>query len=117
MMLRSKTSAFAFSLALGALCALGYLGQTRALAQPASRGAVAPGPRYLYRPGNSGFGYYNYSNPGTAPATAPAPAGGPTTRTFRVPASGSSNTGARRGRDWSTGRRMTIAKPWLRPMD
>ena len=114
-MLRTKTSAFALSLALGGLCALGYLGWTKAQAQPAGRGAVAPGPRYLYGPGNSGFGYYNYYTPGTAPAAAPAT--GPTTRTFRVPSSGSSNTGSRRGRDWSIGRRMTIAKPWLRPMD
>jgi hypothetical protein len=111
----SRTSAFAFTLALGGFCALGYLAQTTAQAQPARRGAVAPSPRYVYGPGYAGFGYYNYSAPGTAPAAAPPSA--PTTRTFRVPASGSSNTGARRGRDWSTGRRMTIAKPWLKPMD
>jgi hypothetical protein len=112
MILRSKTSAFAFSLALGGLCALGSLGRTAAQAQPANRGAAAS--RFVYGPGNSGFGYYNYS-PGTAPAAAPAR--GPTTRSLTVPASGSSNTGSRRGRDWSTGRRMTIAKPWLKPMD
>jgi hypothetical protein len=102
------TSAFAFSLALGGLCALGYLVQTGAQAQTANRGTAMPNSRFVYGPGSSGFGYYNASN------AAPAPAA---TRSLSVPASGSSNTGARRGRDWSTGRRMTIAKPWLRPMD
>jgi hypothetical protein len=111
----SKTSAFAFPLALVGLCALGYLGWTGAQAQPPGRGAVAPSPRFVYGPGNSGFGYYNYSAPGTPPAVAPT--SGPTTRSLSVSARGSANTGSGRGRDWSTGRRMTIAKPWLRPMD
>jgi hypothetical protein len=112
MSLKLKTSGFAFSLALGSLSALGYLGWTTAQAQP---GAVARRPSFVYGPGNAGFGYYGYSAPGAAPAAAPA--SGPTTRTFAAPARGSSNTGARRGRDWSTGRRLTIAKPWLSPMD
>jgi hypothetical protein len=119
MILTSKTSACAFALALAlslvGLYVLGSLGRTEARAQPASRVAAAPSPPFVYGPGSSGFGYYNYSAPGTTPAVAAAR--GPTTRSLTVPARGRSRSSSSRGRDWSTGRRMTLAKPWLRPMD
>jgi hypothetical protein len=109
---KSKTAAIAFALAVVGFGALGHLGLRGARAQPASRGAGAPSPPYVFRPGSAGFGYYR----SPAPA-AGAAASGSTSRSLTVPARGRGSSGARRGRDWSIGRRMTIAKPWLSPMD
>ncbi len=86
-------------------------------AQPAlPTGAVATSPRYVYGPGYSGFGYYQYPGPEAAPTLT----SNPTVYSYGTPSGGS---GGRSGgaHDWSTGRDYQggglISKPWLRPMD
>jgi hypothetical protein len=79
-------------------------------------GVVATSPRYVYGPGYSGFGYYQY--PG--PEAAPSPSSNPTVYGYGTPSSGYSGSSGRT-HDWSTGRDYQggglISKPWLRPMD
>jgi hypothetical protein len=66
--------------------------------------AAAP-PRFVYGSGAQGFGYYTAQAPQPAPAaTAPRPA---------APARSSVGPGAR---NWSTGRRSPLHRPWMRPM-
>jgi hypothetical protein len=80
--------------------------------QPAvPRGGVTTVPRYTYGPGYYGFGYYEYTSPGTYRQE-----GRPIA--YSTPSRHStSSSGFRSTRDWSTGRDTPIAKPWLRPMD
>ena len=74
-------------------------------------------PNYVYGPGYTGFGYYQYPGPQAVPAATSAP------RVYNYPTSGrqSSGGGPHSTRDWSTGRSYQsgglISKPWLRPMD
>ncbi len=87
-----------------------------ATAHPAPpRGGTATVPRYVYRPGFSGYGYYPYSSP--TPASRPA---GSEYRVYSSPSrhlQGDGDTVGAGHRDWTTGRDSPIAKPWLRPMD
>jgi hypothetical protein len=129
----SKISTSTCALALGGLFLIGGLGRagaqqqsgpTRAeegrvlaqvrsaAAQPnAPQGAVSRSPLYMYGPGASGYGYYSYPGPQTAPARASGPS-----LSLNTPARRSSSSSTYR--DWSTGRNsMRLAKPWLRPMD
>ncbi len=88
-----------------------------AAVQPnAPQGAVTPSPLFVYGPGSSGFGYYSYPGPQTAPARASSTTSlSVNTPTRRTSSSRSNSTTYR---DWSTGRNsMRLAKPWLRPMD
>ncbi len=84
-------------------------------AQPAPPPAgVAAVPRYTYGPGSSGYGYYPYSSPVAAAPPASAYHGYATpSRHFR--ADGDSVGPGHR--DWSTGRDLPLAKPWMRPID
>jgi hypothetical protein len=90
--------------------------ESSAAAHPAPpRGGTASVPRYVYRPGPSGYGYYPYSSP-TAPSRPPASeyrAYSSPSRHFR----GDGDTVGAGHRDWTTGRDSPIAKPWLRPFD
>ena len=80
-------------------------------------------PRFIYASGYQGVGYY--ANPG--PQSAPPrrrelvrflprgfPAAPPGRKRAPVPAPARVGPGAR---DWTTGRRSRLPKPWLRPMD
>ena len=60
-------------------------------------------PRYVYGSGAQGFGYYTAPAPQPA-AAAPRPA---------APARSSVGPGVR---NWSTGRRSPLHRPWMRPM-
>ncbi len=75
--------------------------------------AVANVPRYVYMPGYHGYGYYQYSAPGTTfvPQSRPA-------AYYAAPRreSGEHYVGPQH-RDWSSGRDSPLAKPWLSPMD
>ena len=73
----------------------------------ASQTAVASAsPRYVYRPGPSGMGYYQLAGPTAAAPAAPA----------RQASTGRSGG---RVRDWTTGHSLPsgglMNKPWLRP--
>jgi hypothetical protein len=74
---------------------------------------VAAVPSYTYVPGYYGYGYYPYSSPAATspPASDYHPYAAPSGR-YR---SGGNSSGP--GRDWSTGRDVPLAKPWMRPMD
>ena len=61
-------------------------------------------PRYFYGSGAQGFGYYTAPAPQAAAAAAPRPAAAPRS---------SVGPGAR---NWSTGRRSPLHRPWMRPM-
>ncbi|SIO65827.1 hypothetical protein SAMN05444166_7851 [Singulisphaera sp. GP187] len=80
-------------------------------------------PRFIYAAGSQGVGYYANPGPQSAPpsATGPRPAAPPryTGSATRTQASGSSGprTVGPGARDWTTGRRSRLPKPWLRPMD
>lgn len=76
-------------------------------------GRVATSPRYVYGLGYTGYGYYAYSGPETAPAprnTASVYTYGGSTR-YSNPNQGIGPA------DWSTGRDVPLAKPWMRPSD
>jgi hypothetical protein len=77
----------------------------------APRGDVPTVPRYEYRPGYYGYGYYPHSE-NASPNT-----GYSSSISSSVPSTHDSYIGARSTRDYSTGRDTPIAKPWLRPMD
>jgi hypothetical protein len=80
----------------------------------APRGGVAAVPRYTYGPGYDGYGYYPYNSP--SPSSPPASA----YYGYSSPSRHFRNDGDSVGpghRDWSTGRDLPLAKPWLRPMD
>jgi hypothetical protein len=85
-----------FGLALRAGSSLATLTELEA-SQPATTA-----PRFVYGSGAQGFGYY------VAPARPAAPATTP-----RSAAPSSVGPGAR---NWSTGRRSPLHRPWLRPM-
>jgi hypothetical protein len=73
--------------------------------------AQATVPRFTYGAGAQGFGYY--ANPRTATATQPVT----TTRTPARTQQGAGRIVGPGARDWTTGRRGRLHKPWLRPMD
>jgi hypothetical protein len=79
---------------------------------------TASGPRYIYGPGYYGYGYYYYPGPATVPQpvqTTPSYRGTPWT--YGGPGSTSGYTVGPGHRDWTSGRDLPLAKPWLRPMD
>lgn len=102
------------------------------------QGGVVSSPRYVYAPGYYGFGFYHYAGPETAPPSRSGPAV-PLSGYGQVPsaspssplpylsgghavsilpsANGSDATVGPGHRDWTTGRDLPLAKPWLRPMD
>lgn len=102
------------------------------------QGEVMLSPLYIYTPGYYGLGYYRYPGPETAPPSRRGPAV-PLSGYGRVPSaspsspipyvsgghavsilpstSGSNATVGPGHRDWTTGRDIPLAKPWLRPMD
>lgn len=91
---------------------------TQAATNPTAPPAgAAPDPRYVYGPGYSGFGYYQYPGPQAAPAAVSSP----TVYTYSTPRGRSSGGSSGSTHDWSTGRDYPagglISKPWLRPMD
>ena len=61
-------------------------------------------PRYVYGSGAQGFGYYTTPAPQAAVAAPSRPAAAPRS---------SVGPGAR---NWSTGRRSPLHRPWMRPM-
>jgi hypothetical protein len=75
---------------------------------------AAPVPRYTYGPGYQGYGYYENTSP--APAS---PAPGSRAAMYAMPGmSGPGGMSVGPGhRDWSTGRDVPLAKPWMRAMD
>jgi hypothetical protein len=101
-------------------------------------GAVSPGPRYVYGPGSYGYGFYRYPGPEAAPRSRRGPSV-PLSGYGRIPSAspgsplpflsgghavsilpstnGSNATVGPGHRDWTTGRDIPLAKPWLRPMD
>jgi hypothetical protein len=82
--------------------------------QPAATTAGAASvPRYVYGYGNAGYGYYPYTSPGTAAprVTANTYHGRP------MPFPGADHEVGPNHRDWSTGRDVRLAKPWLQPFD
>ena len=93
----------------------------RAPAEPTASNPLPPpvtaaAPRYVYGPGYSGYGYYLYPGPSTAPAAD----AGQTVYGYSAPAirhfGGSYPTrDPGTGRDYPAGGLMS--KPWLRPVD
>ena len=102
------------------------------------QGGVVSSPRYIYAPGYYGFGFYHYAGPETAPPSRRGPAvplsgygqvpsaspssplpylsGGHAVSI--LPSANSSDATVGPGhRDWTTGRDLPLAKPWLRPLD
>jgi hypothetical protein len=79
-------------------------------APPAGEAAV---PRYVFGYGNAGYGYYPYTNPGTAAprVTANTYFGRP------MPFPEAGHEVGPNHRDWATGRDVPLAKPWMRPFD
>lgn len=79
-----------------------------------SQTSVASVPRYTYGPGSQGYGYYEYTSPGTY--TTPS---GRSSYMSSIPGMfgpGGMTVGPGH-RDWTTGRPSPLARPWLRPMD
>ena len=73
---------------------------------------AAATPRFVYATGFQGSGYY--ANPG--PGAAPNPAA--TIRTASPPRSaGGARTVGPGARNWTTGRRSPLHRPWLRAMN
>ena len=90
-------------------------GSTAATHPAPPQDGTATVPRYVYRPGSSGYGYYPYSSP-TAASRPPASE----YRVYSSPSRHFRSDGDTVGaghRDWTTGRDSPLAKPWLRPMD
>ncbi len=87
----------------------------------ASDGAASP--RYIYAAGYQGVGYYANPGPQSAPpsATGPRQALPPTFSGSSSRSSARSSSSPRTvgpgARDWTTGRRSRLPKPWLKPMD
>ena len=102
------------------------------------QGGVVSSPRYIYAPGYYGFGYYRYPGPETAPPSriglavtlsgyGQVPSATPSSPLLYLsgghavsilPSTSGSNATVGPGhRDWTTGRDVPLAKPWLRPMD
>ena len=70
----------------------------------------APSPRFIYGQGYYGQGYYQQSEQAAPVARSPSHS------TYTVPSSsGSFSGGSHPFRDWSTGRDIPLAKPWMRP--
>jgi hypothetical protein len=98
---------------------------TASAAQPAPVVRTSPGggatvPRYLYGPGYYGYGYYEYTSPGTQVPSSVTRSGGAGVHSYAASPGMYGPDGMTVGayhRDWSTGRSSPIAKPWLRPMD
>lgn len=82
--------------------------------QPAQANTdVSSVPRYVYMPGYYGYGYYQYSAPGTTVARQPGRAA---YYAARRRGSDQDYVGPQH-RDWASGRDSPLAKPWLKPMD
>lgn len=102
------------------------------------QGGVASSPRYVYGPGYSGYGYFDYPGPetdpphrsglavplsgyGQVPSASPSPSlpylSGGHAVSILPSASGSDAAVGPGHRDWTTGRDIPLAKPWLRPLD
>jgi hypothetical protein len=87
--------------------------------QPTSRptapqGGVAAVPRYTYGPGFYGYGYYPFNSPtATSPPASAYHAYSSPSRHF----GGDGDSVGPGHRDWSTGRDIPLAKPWMKPMD
>ena len=99
----SKMGLTAGMFLLGGLAGLFLV--SRAEAEAAMAQAAAP--RFVYASGFQGVGYY--ANPGTATATQARSAPAPRTSASRGTSVGPGV------RDWSTGRRGRLHKPWLQP--
>ena len=107
-----KVATSASIVALVGLWSLGHPGLVAAqLSQPRAGAPFVP--RYTYRPGYQGYGYYMYTNPGTYSA----PSGIHNYATSPGMFGPGGMTVGPGHRDWTTGRSSPIAKPWLRPMD
>jgi hypothetical protein len=75
---------------------------------------AAPVPRYTYGPGSQGYGYYEY----TSPAPAARPSGNQSYMSSIPGMFGPGGMSVGPGhRDWSTGRDVPLAKPWMRAID
>jgi hypothetical protein len=80
----------------------------------APQGGVPTLPRYVYRPGPQGYGYYEHTSPGTYSTPS-----GSVSYMSSIPGMygpGGMSVGPGH-RDWTTGRSSPLAKPWLSPMD
>ncbi|WP_435007889.1 hypothetical protein P12x_005152 [Tundrisphaera lichenicola] len=101
-----KTGLRAGMLLLGGFAGFILLGRASAMpAAPSPALAQAASPRFTYASGFQGVGYY--ANPGTTTVARSAPA--PRTTAARGSSVGPGT------RDWSTGRRGRLHKPWLSP--
>jgi len=90
-----------------------------AAAQPAAPGvSTVAEPRYIHGPGYYGYGYYAYPGPETVPQPVQTtPSYLSTPWTYGDSGSMSGYTVGPGHRDWTAGRDLPLAKPWLRPMD
>lgn len=76
--------------------------------------SVATVPRFFYGPGSRGYGYYEYTSPGTYST----PSGSHSYMSSIPGMYGPGGMTVGPGhRDWTTGRSSPLAKPWLRAMD
>lgn len=89
------------------------------LRAPAAPATATASPAYVYASGFQGVGYYANPGPQTTPppATVPSQAQPPrySGNATRTQAGGSRPVNAARARDWTTGHRMRLHKPWLSP--
>lgn len=86
---------------------------TSQTAAPAATGSASP--RYVYAAGSEGVGYYANPGPQSAPPARQAARSAPPPRSSRTSTSSGSRpaTVGAGARDYSTGRRSRLSKPWL----